>query len=67
MNPEKQTKASEQMSELWIPSQGEEVITYRNGRRLLLCWNPQTGERCHLDVDQDVFLTCDEYLACCPC
>ena len=55
------------MSELWIPSQGEEVITYRNGRRLLLCWNPQTGERCHLDVDQDVFLTCDEYLACCPC
>lgn len=52
---------------MWIPGTGEEVVTYRNGKRLLLCWNPRTGERAHLDVDADLFLSTQEYLACCPC
>lgn len=51
---------------LWIPGTGETVTAYRNGRRLLLCWNPATGERAFLDVDQDIFLATDEYCACCP-
>ena len=51
---------------MWRVAQGETVTTYRNGMRLLLMWNTQTGERQFYNVDTDIFLTTEEYLAVCP-
>ena len=49
----------------WIPAQGETPTLYRNGMTLMLYWNPVTKERLHLNVENDMFLTTEEYLKAC--
>lgn len=38
-------------------------MTFRDGRRLLYCYNPKLGRHAYLDVDQDIVLSDEQALA----
>lgn len=50
------------MSDEWIPANGgtERTTTYRNGKRLLYCFNPAKSRHAYLDVDRDIILSNEE-------
>lgn len=58
------TTILESKSDNWIPANGgtEEPFIAKNGRRLLYCWQPLTGNHAYLDCDTDIMLTDEEAL-----
>ena len=46
----------------WFPANGgtETPFLARNGRRLLYCWQPSTGNHAYLDLTSDIFLSDEE-------
>jgi hypothetical protein len=43
----------------WVPACGgkETPFNASNGRRLLYCWNPRTGQHAYIDCNTDIILT----------
>jgi hypothetical protein len=46
----------------WLPACGgtERPFHSRSGKRLLYCWNRQTGQHAYLDLGTDLILTPEE-------
>lgn len=46
----------------WEPANGGTEVPFftRNGRRLLYCWQPSTGNHAYLDVCTDLILSDEE-------
>lgn len=54
--------AMKEKKDVWIPANGgtETITTYRNGLRLLYCYNPKLEKHAYVNVDTDMIIPDEE-------